>query len=731
MSYPFGAADAVTLGLGAGASGQNASAVAIGKFAGQVNQGQNSIAIGTNAGTLNQLPCTIMINATGEHFNGAAQGATYFTPVRNLSTTTLLQYNPGTAEIVYSNGINGNFTVMSSFTANSTTTLSTVNAVNVNYTTLVGSTLTVNSTATTSTLNAVNVNYTTLVGSTLTVNSTATTSTLNAVNVNYNILTGSTLTVNSTATISSITARNVGYSTLIGSTITCNTIAINTSATNTATVNSTLTTSTITSGTVGIGTASPVSMLTIWNQTTLNISPNLSLVGYSTSPGTGPGINFYCWISAITPQSRIEAYDDNNYGSWLTFSTKINGDGSNLLRESLRLGGPSGFVGIGTASPRRLLDIVGVPSYPNVTDATQLSISDSANSSYMNLLLGARYVGTATSYGSIQASLSGSGPTNLILNPAGGNVGIGYTTPQFAVHAAGGTIAANTFRIQTGYDSTGWYGFNISGYDTGVNGTNLTFNARPGSDNAFNTVMTITNGGLVGIGNTNPKALLHLGNASVSNSNATLILAKNNGLGGTRHNLIGYDADFNFVLCGDYGGNNDVAVWKKQLYCSYNAPENSFVIDTSGKIGVGTASPGYTLHVIGTIYASGNITGLSDKRYKTDVEPIHNALEKVNTLQGCSYLRTDYLVGERQLGLIAQDVQQVFPEAVSYDTVNDMYSLNYGCLIAPVIEALKELKALRERDVAEIDELKALRERDVAEIGELKSKIELLTASFI
>jgi hypothetical protein len=111
-------------------------------------------------------------------------------------------------------------------------------------------------------------------------------------------------------------------------------------------------------------------MLTIWNQTTLNISPNLSLVGYSTSPGTGPGINFYCWISAITPQSRIEAYDDNNYGSWLTFSTKINGDGSNLLRESLRLGGPSGFVGIGTANPSATLDVNGTARVNNTLQFT-------------------------------------------------------------------------------------------------------------------------------------------------------------------------------------------------------------------------------------------------------------------------------------------------------------------------------------------------------------------------
>jgi hypothetical protein len=36
-------------------------------------------------------------------------------------------------------------------------------------------------------------------------------------------------------------------------------------------------------------------------------------------------------------------------------------------------------------------------------------------------------------------------------------------------------------------------------------------------------------------------------------------------------------------------------------------------------------------------------------------------------------------------------VLTVFPEAVSYDSTNDKYSVNYNCLIAPVVEAIKEL----------------------------------------
>jgi hypothetical protein len=40
---------------------------------------------------------------------------------------------------------------------------------------------------------------------------------------------------------------------------------------------------------------------------------------------------------------------------------------------------------------------------------------------------------------------------------------------------------------------------------------------------------------------------------------------------------------------------------------------------------------------------------------------------------------------------LAQEVKEVIPEAVNYDTINDIYSVNYNCLIAPVVEAIKEL----------------------------------------
>lgn len=131
----------------------------------------------------------------------------------------------------------------------------------------------------------------------------------------------------------------------------------------------------------------------------------------------------------------------------------------------------------------------------------------------------------------------------------------------------------------------------------------------------------------------------------------------------------------------------------------------SSITVTTGNVGIGT-TPSYTLHVQGAIYASGNITALSDQRYKQNIVRLDRSLDTISSLSGYSYTRTDYQPGIRQIGLLAQEVNKVLPEAVSYDTINDIYSLNYGCLIAPVIEAVKEIN-----------------EKVNSRIGELEAKI--------
>lgn len=93
----------------------------------------------------------------------------------------------------------------------------------------------------------------------------------------------------------------------------------------------------------------------------------------------------------------------------------------------------------------------------------------------------------------------------------------------------------------------------------------------------------------------------------------------------------------------------------------------------------------------GNMYAAGNVTAYSDIRLKTDIERIHDPLEKVRRLCGITFTRID--TGARQTGLIAQHVQSVLPEAVIVGADDEKtLSVAYGNLVGLLVEAIKELE---------------------------------------
>src|SRR6056300_1688167 len=100
---------------------------------------------------------------------------------------------------------------------------------------------------------------------------------------------------------------------------------------------------------------------------------------------------------------------------------------------------------------------------------------------------------------------------------------------------------------------------------------------------------------------------------------------------------------------------------------------NLFVDTQTGRVGVGTTTPSYPLHVIGNIYGTGNITAYSDKRAKSDIMKIENALDKIDQLNGYTYTMNN----ERYTGLIAQEVLPVLPEAV-VGSEETSYAIAYG-----------------------------------------------------
>jgi len=99
----------------------------------------------------------------------------------------------------------------------------------------------------------------------------------------------------------------------------------------------------------------------------------------------------------------------------------------------------------------------------------------------------------------------------------------------------------------------------------------------------------------------------------------------------------------------------------------------------------------------GDITASGNVSAYSDARIKENLEIIPNALDKVIQLTGYTYDRTD-INTNRQTGLLAQDLQEILPEAVLTDNSGTL-SISYGNTVGLLVEAIKDLKS-------EIDYLK-------------------------
>lgn len=92
----------------------------------------------------------------------------------------------------------------------------------------------------------------------------------------------------------------------------------------------------------------------------------------------------------------------------------------------------------------------------------------------------------------------------------------------------------------------------------------------------------------------------------------------------------------------------------------------------------------------GNIIAQSNITAYSDIRVKTNLELIRNPLDKLSRMGGYTYDRTD-VEGPRQAGVIAQQVLEVLPEAVTVDPESGHYFVNYNSVIGLLVEAVNAL----------------------------------------
>ena len=106
---------------------------------------------------------------------------------------------------------------------------------------------------------------------------------------------------------------------------------------------------------------------------------------------------------------------------------------------------------------------------------------------------------------------------------------------------------------------------------------------------------------------------------------------------------------------------------------------------------------------------------VSDERLKENIAPVRDGLSKLLELNGVYFNMKD-VPDVREVGLIAQNVQKVLPEAVSVvDKEHGYLGVSYPSLIPLIIEAVKEQES-------EIRELRA-------ELSEMKESMRKMTPS--
>jgi hypothetical protein len=298
----------------------------------------------------------------------------------------------------------------------------------------------------------------------------------------------------------------------------------------------------------------------------------------------------------------------------------------------------TGLVGIGTSSPAAKLDINGGDLYVRTG--------------------GTIYGNTFSSYsGNMTIALGGSG-NNLIVS--GGNVGIGTTSPTVISNYIAQTINGTSGSF-TEYQQGGSYAFRI-GSDSSTGGFISQTDNNPiriFTNSAER--MRITGSGLVGIGTSSPAANLQI----TGTADTVIDLTSSAGAYSTRLNLNAAGSGAGLVFS------------NLTLFCISN---------TNG------------------VYLSPNATSWtanSDSRIKNIINPINNAVEKLLTLNPIVFSWKTDETNKENLGLIAQEVEEVFPQIV--DTQNDEIKtkgVRYTELIPVLIKAIQEQQQ-------QIDELKA------------------------
>lgn len=259
------------------------------------------------------------------------------------------------------------------------------------------------------------------------------------------------------------------------------------------------------------------------------------------------------------------------------------------------------------------------------------------------------------------------------------NVGVGTLSPSAKLHVVGtpgDTIP--DFRIGSGFGtvsgSIDFYNNLPSGSYNGIvnAGDHAIIYGRTAIDTANSLAIApwasntsgirINSTGNVGIGTSSPATRLDVaGSITLSQNNNSIRFTDQNG---SQPNFT-MQSDNNFV----FNGTNSAGGTRPIFNIFQRNSTSSFAFS------VGVTAPTFT--------------STSSKRFKTDINNLTNSLESINKLQGVTFKWKE--TGKPDIGLIAEEVNDILPDLVTKNDSNIPEGIDYGKLTAVLVESIKEL----------------------------------------
>lgn len=506
------------------------------------------------------------------------------------------------------------------------------------------------------------------------------------------------------------------------------------------------------SGNLGIGNSAPSYKLDVTGTTKTNIlvsgsnssfyNPSIPIQAFSASDGSQSiqldppcltlirhGVTGWSLVGPSNGRTRFSINDTSTGNPGSEYFTILQG----------------GNTGVGISNPSYKLDVSGVSRILGDSNAfvVQTTLNSDGASSVRRMSF--KQTGFRSA---IQAELS-SGTwqaSDILINPDGGNVGIGMNSPAYKLDvvsnirvdtlvagniggsaviahsnnftscnfalcqslngqtyinsATGRTTVLQINNVDQVYINTGGLGVGVvPAYKLDVNGTGRVGSALIGEYGGGFAQFShcnfgIGNSGYALLQNYNGNTMLNCATGQNLNfrvNNIDQMVMNTNGLGiGTTNPAYKLDVNGNINYTGTLS-KSGVAVVSSQ----WTSSACNVYVGSTSNVGIGTTAPGYTLHVVGTIYTSGDIIAFSDGSAKSNLEVISEPLSKVRQLTGYTYNMPDSVLDTTKLtskytGLIAQQVMQVLPEAVHKDTDGKL-SIAYGNIMGLVVEAIKEV----------------------------------------